>query len=407
MNHWLPACVDLLDGARSRRALSRSQSRAVSHVSVQATRWAPFSSPVSSRSSAQLGDGACGVERHARDPTTVLDSVISTSQRAAPPSRGNRAVPLASRLVLRARGLVGSLGAVPLGLDLGRLDAAVRRRRHVDAARLDDLAGVRPARAGEPARADHASSSTRRSSPRRRRPSASRSARSSASRSASCSSTRACSSAASCPTSSRARRCRSSRSRRWSSSGSTRSCRALQGWGAVAVIAAYLTFFPVAINTLRGLQSADPRALELMRTYAAEPLDGPVEAARARARSRTSSRRSRSPRRRASSARSSASCRPGSRTGSAARSSTSTSTTRSSRRSSGRRTSSPPLLGILFFVVVVARREGSSSAARRRTSHERRSRRLDQERHEDVRARQRDGAAGHRPRARSPASSSR
>ena len=43
----------------------------------------------------------------------------------------------------------------------------------------------------------------------------------------------------------------------------------LQGWGAVAVIAAYLTFFPVAINTLRGLQSADPHAVELMRTYAA------------------------------------------------------------------------------------------------------------------------------------------
>src|SRR6201997_4494738 len=43
----------------------------------------------------------------------------------------------------------------------------------------------------------------------------------------------------------------------------------LQGWGAVAVIASSLTFFPVTINTLRGLQSADPRALELMRTYAA------------------------------------------------------------------------------------------------------------------------------------------
>ncbi|MGZ4382042.1 MAG: ABC transporter permease [Gaiellaceae bacterium] len=42
----------------------------------------------------------------------------------------------------------------------------------------------------------------------------------------------------------------------------------LQGWGAVAVIAAYLTFFPVAINTLRGLESADARALELMRSYA-------------------------------------------------------------------------------------------------------------------------------------------
>jgi NitT/TauT family transport system permease protein len=37
----------------------------------------------------------------------------------------------------------------------------------------------------------------------------------------------------------------------------------------VAVIAAYLTFFPVAINTLRGLLSPDPRALELMRSYAA------------------------------------------------------------------------------------------------------------------------------------------
>jgi NitT/TauT family transport system permease protein len=43
----------------------------------------------------------------------------------------------------------------------------------------------------------------------------------------------------------------------------------LAGWGAVAVIAAYLTFFPVTINTLRGLQSADPRAVELMRSYAA------------------------------------------------------------------------------------------------------------------------------------------
>ena len=45
--------------------------------------------------------------------------------------------------------------------------------------------------------------------------------------------------------------------------------RGLPGWFSVAVIAAYLTFFPVTINTLRGLQSADPRALELMRSYAA------------------------------------------------------------------------------------------------------------------------------------------
>jgi NitT/TauT family transport system permease protein len=40
-------------------------------------------------------------------------------------------------------------------------------------------------------------------------------------------------------------------------------------WFSVSVIAAYLTFFPVTVNTLRGLVSADRRALELMRSYAA------------------------------------------------------------------------------------------------------------------------------------------
>ncbi len=37
----------------------------------------------------------------------------------------------------------------------------------------------------------------------------------------------------------------------------------------VAVIAAYLTFFPVTINTLRGLRSPEPTAVELMHSYAA------------------------------------------------------------------------------------------------------------------------------------------
>jgi NitT/TauT family transport system permease protein len=40
-------------------------------------------------------------------------------------------------------------------------------------------------------------------------------------------------------------------------------------WIAVSVIASYLTFFPVAIATLRGLHAPDPRSLELMRSYAA------------------------------------------------------------------------------------------------------------------------------------------
>jgi NitT/TauT family transport system permease protein len=37
----------------------------------------------------------------------------------------------------------------------------------------------------------------------------------------------------------------------------------------VVVIATYLTFFPVTISMIRGLRSPDPRALELMRSYAA------------------------------------------------------------------------------------------------------------------------------------------
>lgn len=40
-------------------------------------------------------------------------------------------------------------------------------------------------------------------------------------------------------------------------------------WMSVALIATYLTFFPVAMNGIKGLQSADPAALELMRSYAA------------------------------------------------------------------------------------------------------------------------------------------
>ncbi len=42
-----------------------------------------------------------------------------------------------------------------------------------------------------------------------------------------------------------------------------------QGVLSVVVIATYLTFFPVTIAMIRGLRSVDPRALELMRSYAA------------------------------------------------------------------------------------------------------------------------------------------
>src|SRR5436190_12620115 len=40
-------------------------------------------------------------------------------------------------------------------------------------------------------------------------------------------------------------------------------------WMSVAVIAAYLAFFPVAVGTLRGLHAARPESVELMDSYAA------------------------------------------------------------------------------------------------------------------------------------------
>jgi len=42
-----------------------------------------------------------------------------------------------------------------------------------------------------------------------------------------------------------------------------------RGFLPIALIASYLTFFPVVINTLRGLLSVEPTALELMQSYAA------------------------------------------------------------------------------------------------------------------------------------------
>jgi NitT/TauT family transport system permease protein len=40
-----------------------------------------------------------------------------------------------------------------------------------------------------------------------------------------------------------------------------------------ALIGAYLTFFPIAVGTVKGLRSVDPLALDLMKSYAASPFD--------------------------------------------------------------------------------------------------------------------------------------
>ena len=42
-------------------------------------------------------------------------------------------------------------------------------------------------------------------------------------------------------------------------------------WVAVSIIAGYLTFFPVVINTVRGLRSPEATATELFHSYAASP----------------------------------------------------------------------------------------------------------------------------------------
>jgi NitT/TauT family transport system permease protein len=41
------------------------------------------------------------------------------------------------------------------------------------------------------------------------------------------------------------------------------------GWFGIAIVASYLTFFPVTVAAIRGMRAADPRAFELLRSYAA------------------------------------------------------------------------------------------------------------------------------------------
>ena len=127
---------------------------------------------------------------------------------------------------------------------------------------------------------------------------------------------------------------------------------------AVAVIAAYLTFFPVTINTLRGLQLGRParaRADALLRGDAAGRCSGSCACPPSLPYLFTALKISAT----ASvvGAIIGETARRRSRTGSAARSSTSTSTTRSSRRALWATNIVAAALGIAFFGAVVARRE--------------------------------------------------
>ena len=62
-------------------------------------------------------------------------------------------------------------------------------------------------------------------------------------------------------------------------------------WLSVAVLGAFLAFFPVAVGTLRGLESAPATSLELMRSYAAAVGPDAASSCASRPRCRTSCRR--------------------------------------------------------------------------------------------------------------------
>ena len=155
-----------------------------------------------------------------------------------------------------------------------RLGVAVRRERHDDAAPVFDRRGLLAA--DDDRRAASRPLAVRRGALHDeggdRRDSCS--ARSSASRLRCCSRTSRCSSAACCPyvVGSQTVPILAIAPMVVIGLGS----KGVQGWQSVAVIAAYLTFFPVAINTLRGLKSPDPRAVELMQSYAAGRWEDPL-----------------------------------------------------------------------------------------------------------------------------------
>ena len=170
-----------------------------------------------------------------------------------------------------------------------------------------------------------------------------------------------------------ARRSRSSRSRRWSSIWvNPKLPRPLQGWGAVAVIAAVPDLLPGrdqhAARPAVG-RPARARADAHATRRAAGPCSGSCACP---PRCRTSSRRSRSPRPRASSARSSASCRRALQDGLGGAILNFNQYYSIEPQELWATNIVAAALGIVFFVDRRDRREGSSSAGRRRTSHERR-----------------------------------
>ena len=231
--HWLPACVDARPRAAGPVELRRAATPARAPTSsVHATRCAPFSSPVSSRSSRSSATVRGGIERHERESNGGRASVVSTTAvTAATVSSWNRVPPARGPSVLRAaavrrgalrrrpRRALGALGGLHVVGETTELDGPFevndrtmphlheiarqlfepsRRNGPLLITVLLDAAlfTAKEAAVGLRARRRVGFAIARRARPLAR-----------------------CSSAASCRTSSPRRRCRSSRSRRWSSSG--------------------------------------------------------------------------------------------------------------------------------------------------------------------------------------------
>ena len=118
-------------------------------------------------------------------------------------------------------------------------------------------------------------------------------------------------------------------------------------------VAAYLTFFPVTIASLRGLRAVDPRAARAVPLVRRDPAPGPLAAPPADVGARTCSRGFRVAARRVGHRRDHRRADRGRRRrASAARSSTTTSTTVRARSACGRRSSCARSSGFVFVGIV-------------------------------------------------------
>ena len=158
VNHWLPAS--------STSYLERQAGELVARATRAPRPRSPSTRPAARRSRRRSARAAprarrrCGwIERHGREPThadrpcsrrsCVRDAVQACREPALRARADARARDSDASARARRRLRLGALGGLPRALDGDRLDAAVRRRRHDDAAHAHDRRrALRAARRG-------------------------------------------------------------------------------------------------------------------------------------------------------------------------------------------------------------------------------------------------------------------